>query len=130
MFFFDGEQPRNRRGAPPIGTTLYVVREHLYYADGRVGPLLEYGVYAGRLRGFIEGGYVQMELLLEKAGANNLAFPKLNALGKTVFYTAREAALLAKEMTEDYERRWAWTAQWGDVPLRRPWANLLTEVHS
>lgn len=130
MFFFNEEQSRDKRGAPPIGTTLYVVQEHLYYEKGRAGPLLEYSVYAGRLRGFIEGGYVQMKIELEHAGANNLAYPKLNAIGKTVFLTAREAALLAKEMTEDYERRWAFTARWGDVPLRRPWANLLTEVHS
>jgi hypothetical protein len=48
-------------------------------------------------------------------------------IGKKVFYTAREAADLARKTTEDYERRWAWTARWGDIPLRRPWEHLLRE---
>ena len=112
---------------PTIGETLYVVREHLYYQVGHAGPLLEYVVCEGKLRDFIEGKYVQMMLLLRGAGANNLAYPKLNDLGKTVFRTVREAALLAKEMTEDYERRWAFTARWGDIPLRRPWEDLLAQ---
>ena len=113
---------------PQIGAIFYVVREHLYYADNHAGPKLEYVVCSGKLRRFIIGKWVCMELLLKQAGANNLAYPKLCDIGKTVFHAAREAAMQAKAMTEDYERRWAFTAQWGDIPLRRPWENLLQET--
>ncbi len=125
FFFFDEAQ--KRRGAPPIGTMLYVVREHLYYTDGRASPLLEYVVCAGELRRLIEGKRVSMELVLKNAGSTNLAYPRVGDIGKTAFYTAQEAAALAKQMTEDYEKRWSWTARWGDVPLRRPWEELLKE---
>lgn len=127
MFFFDEEKLKRSDNRPPIGTTFYVVREHLYYVLNRAGPMLEYIVCAGKVRRFIIGNRAEMELILENAGANNLAYPEIKEIGKTVFHTAREAALLAKAMTEDYERRWAWTERWGDVPLRRPWEHLLTE---
>ena len=127
MFFFDEAPNRRASARPPVGTQLYVVREHLYYKPGRAGPLMEYVVCHGRVKGYIEGGYVQIVLVIENAGANNMGYPKLSDIGKKVFYTAREAALLAKAMTEDYERRWAWTERWRDIPLRRPWENLLKE---
>ena len=127
MFFFD-ETPKHKADKrPPVGTKLYVVREHLYYKPGRAAPDLEYAVYSGRVKGYIEGGYVQIKILLENAGPNNLAYPKLGDIGKSVFYTAHDAALLAEAKTEDYERRWAWTERWGNIPLRRPWKELLNE---
>ena len=125
MFFFDDTPNRRASTKPPVGTQLYVVREHLYYKPERAGPLMEYVVCPGRVKGYIKGGYVQIVLVLENAGANNMGYPKLSDIGKKVFYAAREAALLAKQETEDYERRWAWTERWGDIPLRRPWQELL-----
>ena len=113
---------------PTIGTTMYCVREHLYYKPDRTSPYMEYVVCAGRVKGYIEGGYVQIVLVLKNAGANNMDYPRLSDIGKKVFYTAREAALLAKAMTEDYERRWGWMAT--EIPLRRPWAELLKQEES
>jgi hypothetical protein len=94
-----------RKGYPPIGTAMYCVREHLYREPGRAGPKMEYVAFCGEVVAYL--------------------YPVVQDVGEKVFYTAREAAELAQSMTEDYERRWAWTARWGDVPLRRPWKNLL-----
>lgn len=49
---------------------------------------------------------------------------RLKDVGEKVFYTPREAAVLAKQMTEKYERTWAWM---NDPPMRRTWAHLLEE---
>ena len=121
---------KTKNNYPPTGTTLFVVREHFYYKQGRSSPLLEYIVCPGKVKGFIEGKYTEIKLVLENAGANNLAFPKPEDIGKTVFYTEYEAALLAKAMTEDYEKRWTWTAEYGDIPLRRPWEKCLEGAKS
>jgi hypothetical protein len=37
---------------PEIGTEMYAVFEHLYSAQNRAGPLLEYCVCKGTVRGF------------------------------------------------------------------------------
>lgn len=42
---------------PEIGTEMYAVFEHLYSAQNRAGPLLEYCVCKGTVRGFSTGGY-------------------------------------------------------------------------
>ena len=128
MFFFDEEKPKKNDNRPPIGTTLYTVEEHLYYAAERHGPFLEYIVFAGEVKEHLDGPKKLMCLRGRSPdGYINLTYRSLRDIGEKVFFTAREAALLAKAMTEDYERRWAWTERWGDVPLRRPWENLLKE---
>lgn len=52
------------------------------------------------------------------------ALPKLDDIGKKLFYTAAEAAALAKSMTEKYERTWGWIGA-PEIPMARPWEKLL-----
>lgn len=59
--------PKLPKTAPPIGTTLYLVREHLYYVPNRAGPMLEYVVCAGNVREFIIGRRAEMKLVLRNA---------------------------------------------------------------
>lgn len=113
---------------PPLGTTMFSVQEHLYYTPGRAGPAKEYVIFEGKVVGYYEGpGWVDIQM--HGCGANGVGtiHRRLKDIGSQIFFTDREAALLAQKMTEDYERRWAWTERWGDVPLRRPWEHLLKE---
>ncbi len=112
---------RNER--PAFGTKMYSVHEHLYYIPGRAGPVSEYCVCEAEVQGFFQGGYVEICLLgkLPGRGMTPYRYP-LKDVGKQVFYTPREAAELAKRMTEKYERDWGWT---GDPPIRRSWTHLL-----
>lgn len=114
---------------PPVGTTMYCVKEHLYYEGGRTGPKMEHVVFCGEVVEHFGGSRQEFRLCGKKGldGCIKLAFHTLQDIGKSVFFTAREAAELAERMTKDYERRWAWTARWGDIPLRRPWEHLLQE---
>jgi hypothetical protein len=121
---------KEKRNFPPVGTAMYCVREHLYYVPGRAGPKLEYTVFSGEVAEHLGGPRQEFRLCGKDANGHiSLEYPRLQDIGKTVFYTAREAAELARSMTEDYERRWAWITRWGgdDIPLRRPWEHLLEE---
>ena len=129
MFFFDKEAPREKGGTPPIGTTLYLAREHLYYVPGRVGPLLEYVVFAGEVTQHLPGPRKLMCLRgTVPEGHTELVYKSATDIGTSLFKTEREAAQRAMAMTDAYERRWAFTARWGDIPLRRPWEELLKEA--
>lgn len=93
---------------PDIGTKMYSVREHLYYIQNHAGPLLEYCVCEAEVTGFFEGGYVEVRLRGKSPeGFMTPYFYKLSEIGTRVFYTAEEAARLAKDMTERYEKTWA-----------------------
>jgi hypothetical protein len=119
-----------KKGYPPIGTAMYCVREHLYYVPGRAGPKTEYVVFCGEVAEHLGGNRQEFRLCGKgPEGHTELAYPMAQDIGEKVFYTAREAAELARSMTEDYERRWAWITRWGgdDIPLRRPWEHLLQE---
>ena len=114
---------------PEIGTIMWDVHENLY--DDRAvsaAPLKEYVVTPGEVKGFFEGGYVDMRLV-GPIPKGDRSFPtpryhKVSNIGKTVFYTAHEAAELAKKMTEDYDKAWRWT---DDPPMRRTWEKYLEE---
>lgn len=116
---------------PDIGTTMYAVREHLYYDRSvRLAPFKEYVVFEGKVIGFFEGSWVDIELRgLDPEGYMTLHYERLKDIGTKVFYTTREAAELARKMTEDYERRWSWLGP-PDIPLRRPWENLIEEEYT
>lgn len=117
---------KERKKRPDIGSSMWDVHENRYYVDGRAGPLLEYVVTEGTVEGFFEGNYVEVKLS-GPVPHGDRSFPtprfhKLADIGKRVFYTAHEAALRAKEMTEKYERTWSWTS---DPPMRRTWKKYL-----
>lgn len=116
----------SKQKRPEVGSTMWDVHENLYYIPGRAAPVKEYVVTEGTVTGFFEGNYVDMRLV-GPIPRGDKSFPtpryhKLSDIGKRVFCTAKEAALLAKKMTEDHERTWAWT---NDPPMRRTWEHYL-----
>ena len=120
---------KKKEKRPAIGTVMWDVHENLYYDKSlRTAPLAEYVVTPGKVTGFFEGSYVEVKLS-GPIPKGDRSFPtprhhKLYEIGKTVFYTAREAAELARKRTEEKEKSWAWT---GEPPMRRTWEKYLTE---
>jgi hypothetical protein len=110
---------------PDIGSTMFMVHEHLYYIKNHAIPIKEYCVCSGAVTGFYTGGYTEVRLV----GKSPKGFPtpysyRLSEIGTRLFYTAREAAEYAQQLTEDYERRWGWVGA-PEIPMRRPWAKYL-----
>lgn len=83
---------------PEIGAEMYAVFEHLY--SNKSAParsLKEYCVCKGTVRGFYTGGYTEVCLLFTGPhGFPQPGYYKLDDIGKKLFYTAAEAATLAK----------------------------------
>ena len=123
---------KKKEKRPAIGTILWDVHENLYYDKSlRTAPLAEYVVTPGEVTGFFEGRDVSVRLSGPIPKGNH-SFPtprhhKLSEIGKTVFYTAREAAELAKKRTEEKEKTITWA---GEPPMRRTWEKYLTEEES
>lgn len=100
---------------------MYAVFEHLYYIPNHAGPIMEYCVCKGTVRGFFTGGYTEVCLLF--IGPDGFPKPghfRLDDIGKKLFYTAAEAAALAESMTEKYKLAWGWIGP-PDIPMARPW---------
>ena len=119
----------SKQKRPEIGTILWDVHEHLYYdRTVDVAPRKEYVVTSATVTGYYEGGFVVL-CLVGPVPNGDRSFPyprqhKLSDIGKTVFGTALEAAIYAKELTEKYERTWGWCLK---CPLRRTWEKYLEE---
>lgn len=117
---------------PEIGEKFYFVREHLYRKDRfnyNLPLLREFCVYEGEVYKLLTLEpplHPEFVLLVngQDIGANNIEYKRPGDIGKTVFYTPREAALLAKAETEKYERIWGWLGP-PDIPLRRTWEKYL-----
>lgn len=118
----------SRQNRPEIGTILWDVHENLYYGgSGFVSK--EYVVTSAPVTGFCEGGFVEI-CMTGPVPVGDRSFPvprrhKLSDIGKKVFFSAREAALYAKELTEKYECTRGWT---GETHLRRTWEKYLEET--
>lgn len=119
----------SKQKRPEIGTVMWDVHESMYYVKGYAGPFKEYVVASAPISGFLEGGFVELcmtgPVLSGDMIYNIPRRHKLADIGKKVFYTAREAALYAKELTEKYERTWGWCLK---RPLRRTWEKYLEET--
>ena len=114
-----------KENIPEIGTTMYCVTEHYYYKPGFTAPFMEYVVQAGQVKRILEQAKPEIELCGKGPdGPLEVEYRKIRDIGRKVFYTAREAAMLAKHMTEEYERERFWSA---NVPMRRTWERLLNE---
>ena len=108
---------------PEIGTVLWSVHEHLYYIPEKAAPVTEYCVCESKVRNYIEGNFTQIcSVGKDPDGHGALHYFKLSDLGKNVFFNPKEAAELAKQVTEKYEQTWGWM---GDPPLRRTWEKYL-----
>lgn len=117
----------SRQKRPEIGTVMWDVHENLYYGGERIVST-EYVVTSAPVTGFWEGGFVEI-CMTGPVPHGDHSFPtprrhKLSDIGKTVFYTAREAALYAKKKTEKYERTWG---RFLKQPLRRTWGKYLED---
>lgn len=113
---------------PDLGTRMYSVHEHRYYITESAAPILEYCVCEAEVTGFFRGGYT--EIFLTGLSPDGYKMPfcyKLSDIGSKIFFTPKEAALLAREMTERYEHTWGWLGA-PEIPLRRTWNHYLTEV--
>lgn len=110
---------------PKIGTKMYFVKEHLYYIPNHTGPIKEFCVCEAVVKGFHTLGYT--ELCLSSTDPDGFCTPywfRVNEIGKRVFYTAEEAARLAKTITQKYESVWGWIGK-PHIPMRRTWKNYL-----
>lgn len=111
---------------PEIGAELYSVFWHLY--SSKLAPhrvLKEYCVCKGTVRGFYTGSYTDVYILFQGPnGTPTLSYYKLEDIGKKLFYTAAEAAELAKKMTEKYEKTLGWI-EGPEFHMDRPWEDLL-----
>lgn len=112
---------------PDIGTKMYSLHEHMYYVKYRAAPLIEYCVCEAEVTGFFRSGYTEICMTgLSPDGYRTPYRYKLCDIGLRVFYTAREAAYLAQEITEKFERTWGWMGE-ADASLRRSWEKYLAE---
>lgn len=106
---------------PAVGDVLYFAAEHLYYVPGCASPLKEYCVYPATVTGFL---VKQNEIRLvgeTPLNRGSVYYFRLRDIGRTIFYTAKEAAMRAATLTAEYEEIWGHIEE----PLRRSWACLL-----
>lgn len=117
-----------RTKKPEIGTKMYSVHEHLYYIKGYPAPLLEYVVCVAKVTGFYTKGYTEVFLTgKDPEGYNTPYIYPMKAIGKSLFYTAKEAVEHAKLLTERYEHTWGWLGT-PNIPMRRTWKYYLIDV--
>nr|DAD86138.1 MAG TPA: hypothetical protein [Siphoviridae sp. ctGyV19] len=112
---------------PDIGTKMYSVHEHLYYIPDYPAPVLEYVVLEAKVTGFYTLGYTEVCLVGKDPDGHNTPYRyPLNKIGKSLYYSKREAAVQAEQATKRYENTWGWV---GDphIPMRRTWKYLLLE---
>ena len=114
-----------KRERPVIGTQMYHVNEHLYYIKNHAGPILEYVV----CNAVVKSSYLSIDTEVcltgkDSDGYNTPYRYPLNKIGKSLFYTAKDAAEYAKVLTERYEHAWGWLGE-PDIPMRRSWETLL-----
>lgn len=104
---------------------MYSVHEHLYYIPDYPAPVLEYVVLEAKVTGFYTLGYTEVCLTGKDPDGYNTPYRyPLNKIGKSLFYTTKDAAEYAKVLTERYEHAWGWLGA-PDIPMRRPWEPLL-----
>lgn len=105
---------------PEIDTEMWDVQEHIYHEAGHAAPLLEYVVCAVHIKGFSEGRYLDIDVTDGKTPRRY----KLSDIGKRLFYTAREASLYAKRLSDRSDAVWT---RMGAPPVRRTWEKYLKE---
>lgn len=120
-------KPDNR---PPIGTIMYTVYQHCYYVENP-WPEIEYLVCQARVKDYYEYGNIpEFELLLCVPNVHSSCYTwsvpelrRVSDIGKRVYYTPKEAAEEARDLTDKHERTWGWCKT--ERPLRRTWERLL-----
>lgn len=111
---------------PAIGCKLYIVVEHLYYLREHTAPVKEYCVCEVKVSEYIERGYIEIKVIGKSPeGYETPYFYKLTDIEKRIFYSPRDAAILARSMTKKYEKIWGAIIRSPGIPMRRPWEKLL-----
>lgn len=110
-----------REDWPKIGTQLYFVCEHVY-DHGH----MEYVVCSGELISYNENSSrTEMRIVgTGPYGYKIVSYYKPQDIESKVFYSAKEAAQRAKQLTDHDDRVWGAVSP----PMRRPWENLLEDV--
>lgn len=91
---------------PAVGDTLYFAAEHLYYVPGRAAPLKEYCIYPATVTGFL-AKQNEMRLITETPSKQrSVRYFRVCDIGRTIFSTAKEAAVHAAELTAHHEEIW------------------------
>jgi len=103
---------------PELGTTMWDVREHLYYSEGKAAPLREFVVEKVYVKGYFKGRYVSIDV---SDGATPRRY-KVSDIGKRLFFTAREAAIYAKKLSDEADMI---ELRYGGQPVRRSWEMYL-----
>lgn len=111
-----------REDWPEIGTKLYFVCEHIYSTEERTANK-EYVVCSGELTNYIENSsWTSMRIVGPGPyGYEIVSYYKPQEIGLYVFYSAKEAAQLAKQRTDHEDEVWGAM----EPPMRRPWIHLL-----
>lgn len=114
-----------REDWPEIGTQLYFVCEHIYDTKDRIANK-EYVVCSGELTSYNENGNLTLMRIvgLDAYEHTTPFYYKPQGIGSKVFYSAKEAAQRAKQLTDHEDKVWGTVGP----PMRRPWANLLKET--
>lgn len=108
---------------PNIGDTLYLVSEHRYYVTGEAAPRMEYCVCMGTVTKIMTYGYTDMCIKgRDPDDRLQLWYRKLSDIGTKAFFTVQEAALLAKEMSDEFDRKFSYSHS---TPIRRTWERYL-----
>lgn len=119
---------------PEIGTKVWFVTEHFWRRPGveKWQPEYEFMVYQGEVVSYRTDGWTSVCLRYRDRdpGPIELIDIRLDSEKPTIFDNPRGAALLAKEKTDDYLRRWGWVWQMHpDMPsMPRRWEKYLKEV--
>lgn len=110
-----------REDWPKIGTQFYFVCEHLYDHGHK-----EYVVCSGELVKYTNGERLSLMQIVGPGpdGHTSVTYGRPQEIGIKMFYSAKEAAQVAKRLSDQYDK--VWCAM--EPPIRRPWANLLEET--
>ena len=103
----------------PVGTVVYGVHEHWWYAGEGVS-YLEFVVSTEEVKSHIAVGYNEVRT----SDGSTPYYYSAKDFGKCVFFTAKEAAIEARERTLKYESR---SRSGKKPPMRRTWEKYLEE---